>query len=153
MPAYPGIANSTVQPSSIGLNSIASGEWVWLWGTGLPFGGATGGTFLPTFETILAGAASQRVAIAVGSEAKYAPAVTAEILFSGAPGTFEVDLQEADTDADAAYITLPTGGTLTSVNANNIGRFDLIPVAGHFLRFFMKTLTNSVNVAGRIWRW
>ncbi len=82
------------------------------------------------------------------------PMVTVELHFSGAPGVFELDIQEADTDADAFYI-LPSAAayTVSAVNATTQNaRADLSPTGGKFLRVFMKTLTNAVNCWVKITR-
>ena len=71
--------------------------------------------------------------------------VRLEGTFSGAPGTFEVDAQEATIDNPNNYSTVGTGAT--AVNANNGFSIDLINViAGQFIRPYVKTLTNSVTL-------
>lgn len=65
-----------------------------------------------------------------------------EIVFSGAPGTFEVDVQGAETDTDANYCLL--GTAVSSVNSSNVCRFDNTTTWPKFVRIFVKTLTNDV---------
>lgn len=67
-----------------------------------------------------------------------------EISFSGAPGTFEVDLQTSDTDQDAYYCkaAVLNGG----LNSNNVGRIEWTNYWALFARANIVTLTNAVNV-------
>lgn len=41
------------------------------------------------------------------------PALKVELIFSGNPGTFNIQLQDADQDVDADFLTVP-GGTATA---------------------------------------
>lgn len=66
--------------------------------------------------------------------------------FSGAPGTFEVDIQFAPTDTDALYVSPATGGAISTVNAANAFNFKYDPAPGNFVRAFMKTPGNAVNL-------
>lgn len=75
--------------------------------------------------------------------ASYPFGFAVEIAFSGAPGTFEADVQGAETDADANYCNL--GTPITAVNAGNVGRFEGVAVYPKFVRVLVKTLTNDVN--------
>src|SRR5579862_1479398 len=43
-----------------------------------------------------------------------------EIAFSGAPGTFEIDVQFAETDTNNNYVSV---GTINTVNSNNVCRY------------------------------
>lgn len=155
MPAYPGSAGSFV-PVNSNLSPIAlqKGESVYVFGKL-----AAGATQLPitdatlALETILAGVPS--LAVNLQSQAgDPPPAVCVEIRFSAAPGTFEIDIQEADTDADGFYITPSAAAyTVSAVNATTqAARVDLSPTGGKFLRVFIKTLTNAVNVSVKITR-
>lgn len=67
-----------------------------------------------------------------------------EVWFSGAPGTFEIDVQFAEIDQDTHYVTV---GTISAVNSSNVGRYDMPnTVFPKFIRLFAKTLTNAVTV-------
>lgn len=57
------------------------------------------------------------------------------------PGTFEVDVQTADVDADAQYAT---GTGLTALNAGFAGRIELPLIYAKYLRVLAKTITNAV---------
>ena len=156
MPLYPGIAGATVSaPSNISPVYLDKGSSHYVFGKL-----STTATQLPvidsnvTAEAIVAGQASMAVTLAPGAQGDAAPSVAVEVRFSAAPGTFELDIQEADTDADAFYIT-PTNTTyqISAVNATTfIARADLSPTGGKFMRVFMKTLTNVVNTTCKITR-
>lgn len=75
----------------------------------------------------------------------YSQSFAVELQFSGAPGAFEVDIQGADTDVDAAYQTIPTGGTITVANANNYARSEFVPIKSRFVRALLKSRTNAVS--------
>lgn len=156
MPAYPGVPAAIVPvASNVSPIALQKGESCYVFGKL-----AAGATQLPVTdvnvaaETILAGVASIAVNLQAGSEGQPPPMVCIEIHFSAAPGAFEIDVQEADTDADAFYILMSnTTYTINTVNAvtQNV-RIDLSPTGGKFMRLFMKTLTNAVNVWAKITR-
>lgn len=71
-----------------------------------------------------------------------------EIAFSGAPGTFEIDVQFAEVDQDSHYVGV---GTITAVNTSNVGRYDMPnTVFPKFIRLFAKTFPNSVTASAII---
>ena len=149
MPLYPGVAGATVPvKSNLSPVSLTKGESVYVFGKL-----AATATQLPVNETnlaqetILAGQASIAVCLDALEPGSPPPMICVEVLFSGAPGTFELDVQEADTDADAFYI-LPTNAAykINAVNATTqAARSDLSPTGGKFMRVLMLTLTNAVN--------
>ena len=66
-----------------------------------------------------------------------------EVQFSGAPGTFEIDLMGANTDAVGNYIQI---GNITTVNGSNVGRWDMPSnIWPKYVAGYIKTLTNAVN--------
>src|SRR4029077_16814703 len=69
--------------------------------------------------------------------------------FSGAPGTFEIDLQVADTDAEAQYITV-NGGIINSVDANQNFHFEFPNLIGRFVRLLLRARGNSVSVTATL---
>lgn len=71
--------------------------------------------------------------------------VTIQISFSGAPGSYEIDIQEADIDADIYYQNAASGNITTAPGSNNTVRADL-SVNAKFLTALLKTRTNAVNV-------
>lgn len=156
MPAYPGIGLATA-PVASNASPIAlqKGESCFVFGV-LP----AGATQLPVSdgnvasETLAAPIASIAVNLQP-SETNSPPMVCVEGHFDGAPGTFEVDIQEADTDADAFYI-MPTASTaykVTAVIASTQNfRVDLSPTGGKFMRILLLTLTNAVKFRCKITR-
>lgn len=73
-----------------------------------------------------------------------------EITCSGAPGTFEIDVQFAEVDQDSHYVTV---GTITAVNGSNVGRYDMPnTVFPKYIRLFGKTFPNPVTVTAIITR-
>lgn len=80
-------------------------------------------------------------------------AISVELTFSGVPGVFSFQIQEADTDTANDFITPASSAyTIESVNANNIARVDLIPTGGKFVRGYLASLANSVTVTAKITR-
>jgi hypothetical protein len=72
--------------------------------------------------------------------------------FSGAPGSFEIDVQVSDVDADAQYQTC-ANGNLTTVDATNqTFHFDGSTVLATFVRLLLRSRTNGVNVTADIRR-
>jgi len=70
--------------------------------------------------------------------------------FSGAPGTFEVDVQVAAVDADTNYQTVANGSITTVDSTNNTFHFDGTTVKAKFVRLLMRSRTNSVSVTATI---
>lgn len=155
MPSYPGSAGATA-PVASNASPIAlqKGESCYVFGAL-----AATATQLPindtnvVSETIAAGTASIEVDLQPQASDP-PPAVAVEIHFDGAPGAFELDIQEADTPADAFYIT-PAAAvyTVSAVNAvTQNARVDLSPTGGKFMRVLLKTLTNAVKTRVKITR-
>ena len=73
-----------------------------------------------------------------------------EIAFSGAPGTFEISVQFAETDKDANFVAV---GSITAVNSSNVGRYDMPnTVFPKYVRLFAKTFPNAVTANAIITR-
>lgn len=75
-----------------------------------------------------------------------------EVAFAGAPGAFEVDVMGADTDNYNYYNKI---GSITAVNATNVGRFDGVGsnlTYPKYVALYMKTLGNAVAVTGQLTR-
>lgn len=112
-------------------------------------------------EQPVAGTSSIPVCITPCVQGAGVPLITFEFSFyatgtlvPAAPGAFEIDIQEADTDADAFYI-LPTNTayTVTAVNATTQkARVDLSPTGGKFLRVKLVTRTNAVDLVAKVSR-
>jgi hypothetical protein len=146
MPTYPGVGNSLtwVGNNTSGI-ALQKGESLYLFGVL-----AAGATQLPvnesnvTFETVAAGQASISIDLQ-GMMGDPNAVVGIELVFSGAPGIFNAQIQLADTDADGYYATPGDPNyTITSVNANQVAQVNVTP-GKRFLRLLMSTLTNAVN--------
>jgi hypothetical protein len=68
-----------------------------------------------------------------------------EIAFSGAPGTFEVDIQTADQDIDGNYVSINL--VTSGLNSNNVGRVELPLFWARYVRAKVISLTNPVTVS------
>lgn len=72
-----------------------------------------------------------------------------ELTFSANPGTFEVDIMGANTDASPNYILLGsiTGTGTTTVGGGYVYRYDMASnLWPLYVAAWMKTLPNAVNV-------
>jgi hypothetical protein len=76
-----------------------------------------------------------------------------EVQFAAAPGAFELDIMGAETDAGfpspGNYVKI---GSITAVNASNVGRFESTLLYPKFIAGLMLTLTNAVNVTAKVTR-
>jgi hypothetical protein len=72
--------------------------------------------------------------------------------FSGAPGSFEIDVQVSDVDADAQYQTCANGNITTVDATNNTFHFDGSTVLATFVRLLMRSRTNAVNLSADVRR-
>lgn len=89
----------------------------------------------------------QSIAVAVGMKDDNAVgSLSVEVQFAAAPGAFEIDVMDADTDVAGAYIAIPNA-ILNAVNANNFCRFELAPFKAKFVALLIKTPNaNAVNI-------
>ena len=98
---------------------------------------------------------SQQVALGPDPGSSHTACVV-EGFFSGDPGSFEADIQFADTDADAYYIAPSTGGKITtttgSPNWHFSYQYDAPGTLGCFVRALMKTNGNTVNLTLKVTR-
>lgn len=89
--------------------------------------------------------AGQQVAIGPGATSQDVN-LSVEGFFSGAPGTFELDVQTADTDSDQFYENVPGAGVIIAVDSNNHFRAELPNIVAKFARPYLRTRTNAVNL-------
>lgn len=81
-----------------------------------------------------------------------------EIFWTGVPGACEVDLQEADTNTDSAFINVQVGTAATPADAKLtsattlVARIDIINIVAKFARVLIKTRTNAVGIVARLSR-
>jgi hypothetical protein len=73
--------------------------------------------------------------------------LSVEVVFSGNPGTFQLNLQTADSDVDANYQT--EGANISSVT-NNVARLEVNQVVANFARLVFSALGNSVTATAKI---
>ena len=72
-----------------------------------------------------------------------------EVTFSGNPGTFEIDLMGANTDAASNYLELGsiTNASGSTVSGAYVGRWDMPSnIWPKYVSGYIKTLTNAVSV-------
>lgn len=151
MPPYPGLLNDdtplsypfTGNPPRLtpAPQGLSRGGFTWL------FGIVSVPQVLPAFENILIAnlpLAGQRASVQIGN-ALPLESISIEVEFNGAPGAFEIDFQDADTDCDAAFQAIPNA-KITLVSAQNYARFELNPFTGKFIRPLFKSLTNQVGL-------
>lgn len=149
-PAVAGIApaNARLTPAPQGLSR---GGFTWL------FGLVSVPQVPAAFELGLSAQvpiASQRASVQIGN-ALPLESISIEVEFNGAPGAFEIDIQDADTDADAFYQNIQLPGAagivkITAVSAQNVARFELNPFTGKFIRVVLKSLANNVGLRVKV---
>ena len=105
--------------------------------------------FLWNAESVPTGTASIAFQLERQKSAFYPFGVSYELRFSGAPGTFQVDIQHADTDTDAAYVTM---NSISAVNTNNAARVELPSCYTKYVRAKVVTLTNAVTTTMQVTR-
>lgn len=158
MPNYPGVANATVPsyPSPANLpRAISQGDSIYLFGLQ-----SNADKSIPISDMNVVGEtpAPPQASIAVGIPPAAGvngpqPAISVEIGFSGPPGAFNVQIQEADVDADASYITPSNAAyTMTVVTAQNKARADLTTGAGKFIRILLSSRANLVAMTAKVTR-
>jgi hypothetical protein len=100
-------------------------------------------------ESPAVGAASQQVALGERDSRGGTP-FSADIIFSANPGTFEVDVQVANVDTDAAYYTLDQGttndGAIAQVNAGFAAHLDAPFVTAKFVRLKLVAQQNAASI-------
>ena len=89
------------------------------------------------------------------SHSAYPWGASFELVFSGDPGTFEVDIMVANTDQLANYLQLAMINTLgtSTVTGAHVARYDMATnVWPKFVAAYVRTLTNAVNVTMTVTR-
>jgi hypothetical protein len=67
-----------------------------------------------------------------------------DIAFSGAPGTFQIDIQTADIDQDSHYVTI--NSVTSGLNASNVGRLELPSFWAKYVRANVVSFANYATV-------
>jgi hypothetical protein len=96
-------------------------------------------------ETVAVGEASIAFQIERVNRTFYPWGISLEIFFSGNPGAFEVDFQDADIDQDSHYVTVDA--ITVGLNASYVTRIELPSFYAKYVRVKLVTLTNPVNVS------
>jgi hypothetical protein len=96
-------------------------------------------------ETVAVGEASIAFQIERVNRTFYPWGISLEIFFSGNPGSFEVDLQDADIDQDSHYVTVDA--ITSGLNASYVTRIELPSFYAKYVRVKLVTLTNLVNTS------
>jgi hypothetical protein len=92
-------------------------------------------------ETVTAGTASQQVCLP-RNEGNHPKLVSLAIDFASDPGTFQLDVQTADEDAAANYVT--TESITSGLNSSYNTRIELSDAIASWLRVVLVSSTNSV---------
>lgn len=93
---------------------------------------------------IVAGQASIAVQIERGNRGFYPWGLGIQVEFSGAPGTFDIELAGSEDDRDVSYVNMVQ---INAVNANNVGRGALgVTNWPKYVRANVVSLTNDVLV-------
>jgi hypothetical protein len=116
-----------------------------------PDTGGSGSAVSVAFEQPAPPQAGQGFALANRGDNSMVPwGFIVDVLFSAAPGAFEIDVQGAFVDADAEYSVV--GGTITTLDTNNAvkAHFDGVQIGANFIRAKLISRTNAVGVIVRI---
>ncbi len=97
--------------------------------------------FLFQNERVLGGKSSVAVQLGRLPWMAYPFGAAVQVQFSGAPGSFNLDIQGAEDDVDAMYVALTA---ITTVNASNVGRASIGFTYPKFVRVRVTTITNDV---------
>lgn len=108
-------------------------------------------------EALVAGEFSQQVHIPPNPAGAANVALRFTIDFSAAPGAFEIDIMEDDTDLQGAahYAEVPLAGVINAINANSTTQatVDLSPFQGQFVTLYVRTApANPVTCTARVAR-
>ncbi len=96
-------------------------------------------------QAIPAGQSSIAVQLERIKSSSYPFGVSVQIQFSADPGTFRVDVQDADLDTDASYVTM--NSITAGLNSSFVGRLELPSLWTKYLRVQLVTRTNVVNTS------
>jgi hypothetical protein len=99
-------------------------------------------------EAAVAGGASIAVQLGPRPGGGATPGLSVYVTSSTNPGSSEIDIQEADVDADGAYSLVTSTSkitTWTQVGALWVATIDISSVVGRFVRAYIKTLGTGGN--------
>jgi hypothetical protein len=96
-------------------------------------------------DTVFVGESSLAYMIERNPGIFYPWGMSFDMAFSGAPGTFEIDIQTADIDQDSHYVTL-NSLTTGSLNTSNVGRVELPNFWAKYVRVKVVSFANYATV-------
>lgn len=115
-----------------------------LYGSATPITHSTGRpSTVWSAETLTLPANSRSLAIFLKRQPNMPNCLSVEIQFGGSPGAFSIDLETADTDAEAFYVMK---STISALGAGNVARLEVANIVAKFARLKMNTRTNAVAV-------
>lgn len=82
-------------------------------------------------ETLITGVSSIAFRLRRERGSSYPWGAAFQLAFSAAPGAFGVDIQVAETDTDASYVTVDS---ITAVNTGFTARYDMLSVYPSYVR-------------------
>jgi hypothetical protein len=94
-------------------------------------------------------AASQQLSMQ-GANGKAGTPFSVDGKFSGAPGTFEVDVQLAAVDSDTNYQTCSNCNITTVDSTNQTFHLDAVLTNARFVRLLMRARGNSVSITASV---
>lgn len=110
-------------------------------------------------EQPLTGAFSQQFHVIAANAYQPSPsAISFELVWAGNPGAFNIQIQDADTDATGNYTTLSAAaGTVTSSpqspGGTYVSRVELNPWRANYGRLYVNTQSaNAVNLTAKVCR-
>jgi len=110
--------------------------------------------YLWNAEAVAAGTLSIAFQLARVNRTFYPWGISFEVIFSGNPGAFEVDIMAANQDLAANFVQI--GNITVTNNATSgayVGRWDIpINFWPKYVAGYLKTLTNSVNTTLQVTR-
>lgn len=101
-------------------------------------------------EAVLAGEYSQQLHMAPGPTSNPSRGLRIILDFSAAPGTFEFDVMEDDTDLQGAahYAEIPVAAVINALNSGSATQatLDLLPFQGQFFCLYCKTAPSNSGI-------
>ncbi len=95
------------------------------------------------------GTASVAVQFERQKSAFYPYGAAFQVQASADPGVFEMQIQVAEDDVDAMYVSI---GTITTLNSGLVGRYDMVSKYAKFGRLYLASVTNLVDWTGIVTR-
>ena len=97
-------------------------------------------------ETLTLPAQAKSLAISMKRQPNWPNCVSVELQFSASPGAFAIDVETADTDADAFYVMK---ASVSALGAGNTARLEMTNIVAKFMRLKMNSRTNLVAVTAK----